>query len=69
MKISVDRAVCIGNGLCVAIAPEAFDLDDDGALVVLAEEDADLPEHLLRERKRLREAAASCPVGAIKLTE
>ena len=29
MKIIVDRQRCDGNGVCMGIAPEIFDVDDD----------------------------------------
>jgi ferredoxin len=37
MRIVVDWALCDGNGMCVAEAPDVFDLDDDDTLVVLQE--------------------------------
>ncbi|MDT0200468.1 ferredoxin [Nocardioides sp. AE5] len=69
MKVVVDRTLCISNGLCVAIAPRVFDLDDQGSLVVMVEEGVELPEQLAEEKRALHEAAASCPVGAIKIQE
>jgi ferredoxin len=69
VKVSVDKAVCISNGLCVAIAPEVFDLDPEGVLMVLVEEGVDFPPDSAVGRRSLSEAAASCPVGAIKVWE
>ena len=53
MKIIVDRQRCDGNGVCMGIAPEVFDVDDDLYLHV-AENIPEDPE--LRARVRAREA-------------
>lgn len=53
-KINLDRSLCIGCGVCNAIAPEVFSIGDDGLAILLVSE-ADGAE----------DAAASCPVGAI----
>jgi ferredoxin len=37
MRIVVDWTLCDGNGMCVAEAPDIFDLADDDTLVVLQE--------------------------------
>jgi ferredoxin len=37
MRIVVDWTLCDGNGMCVAEAPDVFDLADDDTLVVLQE--------------------------------
>ncbi|WP_083254997.1 ferredoxin [Amycolatopsis orientalis] len=44
MKIIVDREKCTGLGICESLAPEVFEIDDDGALVLKQDEvsDADL---------------------------
>ena len=60
-KMSVDKNVCIGSGMCVAIVPDRFVLDEQhrsGA--VEAEIDAD---------EVVRDAAASCPSEAISLID
>jgi ferredoxin len=60
MKITADRDVCIGAGMCVMSAPEVFDQDDDGVVVVL---EADVPaEHAAAAAR----AVASCPSGALR---
>ena len=56
MKPVVDRDLCIGCGLCPSIAPEIFEMDDEGKAIVLVEETDDAAA---------QEAAAACPVGAI----
>ena len=57
VKIDWDR--CMGSGNCVFLAPETFDLSEDGHAVVLDPEATD--------ETRLRVAAEGCPVGAISL--
>lgn len=58
-RIEIDRELCIGTGNCVFHAPQVFDQDDEGRSIVL-----DL--HALPEEK-VRFAADSCPVGAIRI--
>lgn len=61
MRAKVDRQECIGDGNCEDIAPDYFQLDEEGLATVIkdpvAEEDEDL----------VREAAEACPVEAISL--
>lgn len=57
----VDRGLCIGNGVCVALAPYAFALDDNHKAVVL--DSAGEPVETLLE------AARACPVQAIYLSQ
>lgn len=63
MKVVVDFDVCTSNALCMGIAPEVFEVRDDGFLYVLDEH----PPASLNEK--LREAVNSCPTGAISLVE
>ncbi|MFI0820415.1 ferredoxin [Streptomyces sp. NPDC021098] len=64
MKITADQGVCCGSGMCVVRADQVFDQrEEDGIVVVL--DDAPPPEHF----DAVREAAAACPTGAIRLTE
>ncbi len=64
MKIIVDRQRCDGNGVCMGIAPEVFDVDDDLYLHV-AETIPEDPEL----RARVRQSVTSCPILALKLVE
>jgi ferredoxin len=61
VQIDTDTDRCIGAGQCVLTAPELFDQNDRGTVVVL---DAH-PEG--RQRKVTDEAAAACPSAAIRL--
>lgn len=63
MKVHVDDDVCAGHGICLGLAPEVFDLDDDGYAVVLVVE---LPED---QREAVRKAVQQCPTGAITTSE
>lgn len=63
LRIIIDRDLCQGHGVCTADAPEVFELDEDGTLVLLAEH---APADLRAEVER---AAAYCPTGAISLRE
>jgi ferredoxin len=59
MKIVVDRDECIGCGNCSDIAPDVFELDEEGLSKVTNPEGAD--------DDTIREAAESCPVDCIAL--
>ena len=60
MKGYVDKSACIGCGMCVDTAPDAFRIGDDG----LAEGYQEIPADKVDDAK---EAAADCPVGAIEV--
>ena len=64
MRIEADRDVCIGAGMCVMVAEDLFDQDDVEGLVVVLTPDVP-PEH---EAAAAR-AVASCPSGALRVTE
>jgi ferredoxin len=61
MEIRVDLTMCCGNGMCCALAPEYFDLDDDGTVRVLQ------PMARAEDRDVLEQAVLCCPVEAISL--
>jgi ferredoxin len=62
VRIHVDRDRCLGNARCSALAPEVFDNDDDGYVVVLQEPDESM-------RHTVEVAVQSCPTGALSLVE
>lgn len=64
MKITVDRTLCDGNGVCMGLAPDVFDVDDDLNLHI-AEEIPDDPAI----QAAVRQAVTSCPVLALTLEE
>jgi ferredoxin len=63
MKITIDWDLCESNGLCEAMAPEVFELDDDDYLQVKAEETT--PENI----DAVKRAVAACPRAAITLED
>lgn len=63
MRVNVDFDLCESNGLCEAVAPEVFELDDQDYLVVKAEE---VPDD---QADNVRRAVAACPRTAISLIE
>ena len=64
MRVHVDRDRCQGHNRCYAIAPELFDVDDNGNAFELNE--GVVPEEL-EEKARL--AVANCPEFAISISE
>ncbi|MFI0411462.1 ferredoxin [Actinomadura sp. 3N508] len=63
MRVRVDPLVCEANGVCVGLAPEVFDLDDEDELQILA------PDVPAAEQDRVRHAVRSCPKAALSLDE
>ena len=63
MKITVDRVKCTGLGICESLAPNVFEVDDDGELVLLTANVSD------EDLEGVREAIAGCPTEALRLIE
>jgi ferredoxin len=63
VRVHVDFDLCTSNAVCMGIAPEIFEVRDDGFLYVLNENPG--PEF----DERLRQAVAGCPNGAISVEE
>lgn len=59
MKAVVDRAACIGCGICEATCPEVFSMDSEGFASVIAGE---IPATIV---SGANEAMEGCPTGAI----
>lgn len=62
MKVWVDLDTCDGNGVCMSICREVFEVQDDG-LHLLQEQPGD------ELRKKLVGAEVSCPTGAITVKD
>jgi len=58
-KVTVDKKLCIGCGLCASMLPEVFEIEDDGKSSVKNESGASI--------ERIREVANMCPARAIKV--
>lgn len=59
MQVTIDAGKCQGHGRCCLLAPEVFEVDDEGYGHVTS---PDVPEGRLDEVSR---AISSCPEGAI----
>ncbi|GAS93853.1 3Fe-4S ferredoxin [Mycolicibacterium canariasense] len=62
MKIQINRDRCEGHGQCIAVAPDIFDLDDEGIAILLTSES--VSEGLAGQAAA---AAEVCPVAALML--
>lgn len=63
MKVKVDVANCVGHARCAAVAPEVYDLDDNG-FNVTAEKEID--ESLRAQAVR---GMRACPERVISIEE
>ncbi len=63
MKVQVNSEICAGFGICLGIAPEVFELHEDGYAIVLVSEVK--PE----DEDTMRRAASQCPAQAISISD
>ena len=63
MKVVVDFDTCQSNAVCQGIAPEVFEVRDDGFLYILQEN----PDESLRAK--IEDSVRSCPVQAISIED
>ena len=63
LDIHIDHDVCIGAGQCALAAPSVFTQDDDGLSALLPGREDGGGDPMVRE------AARSCPVSAITVSE
>jgi len=63
VKFVVDAALCNGHGQCYAVAPEVYDLDDDGNNAA-AGTTAEVPPG---QEDAARAGASACPEAAIQV--
>jgi ferredoxin len=59
MRVEVDRDRCEGNAVCVGIAPDLFDLDDEDYAVIKADPVPEGQEDLAEQ------SIAECPRAAL----
>lgn len=64
MRVTVDLSRCQGYANCVQIAPQVFDLDDEGGQAVVVQSEPGEELHAVA-----REAADMCPAQAILIDE
>ena len=58
LTVVVDRNLCIGAASCIAVAPKAYELDNEAKAVFLPTAGEESPETIL-------DSAKACPVAAI----
>lgn len=63
MKIRIEKASCVGNARCAAVAPQLFPLDDDGYIAV---SEIDVPPG---QEQLARRGARACPERIIVVEE
>lgn len=63
MKIRINKAACVGNARCAAVAEQLFPLDDDGYIAV---EEIDVPAGM---EELARRGARACPERIIVVEE
>lgn len=63
MRVVVDFDKCTGLGLCESLAPDFFEVQDDGSLELLQSEADE------GRRAELQEAVRSCPTEALRLED
>ena len=56
--ITIDRDLCIGAASCIAVAPKAYQLDNEAKAIFLDTAAQESPQALL-------DSAQACPVAAI----
>jgi ferredoxin len=61
VRLVVDRAVCVGAGLCVLADERVFDQDDEGIVVLIGDRPPD--------GDGVHKAVRNCPSGALRFSE
>jgi 3-phenylpropionate/trans-cinnamate dioxygenase ferredoxin reductase subunit len=61
--LKADLEVCQGYANCVITAPDVYDIDDDGTVVLLKTEISE------QERAKVDEAVNACPVSALSIED
>lgn len=63
MRTVLDKDKCSSLGMCESVAPDFFEVGDDGELTIL---DPAPPED---RRALIEEAVDACPTGALSIEE
>ncbi len=61
MKVVADFTKCTGLGICESLAPDFFEIDDSGDLVLLRE---DFTED---ELQMIEDSVSGCPTEALRI--
>ncbi|MDF3311066.1 ferredoxin [Rhodococcus sp. T2V] len=64
MKVVVDLGICQGYGNCVTAAPDFFDLDDSGQVLLLR-----ATAETAEEQAAVQGAIPVCPMNAIRIED
>ena len=59
-RVLVDRERCVGSGTCEALAPDLFEVGDDGVVEVLRADPTG-------DDEAARDAVSACPTRALSL--
>ena len=59
--VEADRERCMGSGACVFTAPDVFDVDGTGRVVIVGP--------VATGDERVRDAVEHCPMDALQLIE
>jgi ferredoxin len=60
-RVDVDRERCVGSGTCELLAPDVFEVGDDGVVAVLRPQ--------LGDDEPVRDAVQACPTQALSLVD
>ncbi len=63
VKVQINSDICAGFGICLGIAPDIFELHDDGYAIVLTS--TVKPE----DEDAVKRAMSQCPAQAISLID
>ncbi len=63
MRVEADSELCIGSGACEVLAPDVFEVAEDGVVRVLR------PQPGQADEDAVRDAVAQCPTGALELAD
>ncbi|RDH80046.1 ferredoxin [Mycolicibacterium moriokaense] len=61
MRVAGDPDICMRTGICVMTADGFFDQDDDGAVLLAADQVS------ARDERAVRNAVRMCPSGALRI--
>ncbi len=60
VTVRIDRLLCVGFETCIEVAPDLFELDDEGIAIFCSDTDGTPHEDILGSCK-------SCPVDALEV--